>query len=135
MTAAIALVSWGDITGPVVDLAAIAGTLIVLAQAVKIPAISRPLHWLWEKNVGGPLSAWVNRTFVTHLDPINHRLDNVNSRLDHGNERFDRLEVAVQKIDGQFQLNGGNSLRDRVEVTARTVGAPEAPGKPDDAED
>ncbi len=99
-------VVWSDLWA---QFAAWAGSLLLIGALAK----TAPGKALIRNNATDPFREWLSDI----LKPTNDRIDGVNERL---YELADTLEY-------EFKANSGNSLRDRVDVVARTVGAADSP--------
>lgn len=93
----------------------LAGVVTALYGAYKVPIIGRPLRWIgriiadvWRVAVADRMAWWLHRV-----------LDSWWTAKD--------IEPRLAKIEAQFTNNGGSTLRDRVDATARAVGAAPAP--------
>ena len=81
--------------------AAVAGALVAIAAAAKLPLISRPIRWAWSHLVAPPLAAWMDGVLHGHTQPIHDR---------------------IMTVEHEVRTNDGSSLRDvadRIELVAR----------------
>lgn len=68
---------------------AVAGALVAIAAAVRLPVIRRPGMWLWRRLIGEPATEWMHRALAS--SPMGER---------------------VRGIEAQVHPNGGGSLLD-----------------------
>lgn len=99
-------VVWSDLWS---QFAAWAGTLLLVGALAK----TRPGRALIKNNITDPYRTWLEGIHA----PLEKSIDGVN----------DRLYELAKSLDYEFSANSGNSLRDRVDVVARTVGAADSP--------
>lgn len=91
-------------------IAAVAGALVTLATAAKVPVVNRPVRWFWRRLVADPVGRWIEGVLDRHAEP-------------------DRAEAAemhrrLKLVEHEVHTNDGQSLRDvadRVEVMSREL--------------
>lgn len=94
----------------VVAVAALIGAISAIWRA---PYISRPLKWIAANLISVPLT----RFFHSVLDSWAATPDGPVKKIDQ----------RLSEVEYQLRPNGGSSLRDRVDATARCVGADPPP--------
>ncbi|MBK6857999.1 MAG: hypothetical protein IPG97_16005 [Microthrixaceae bacterium] len=117
---------------------AVAGALVTIAAAAKLPLISRPIRWLWAHLVADPLATWIDTVLDPHTAPLHDRLERVEHevRTNDGSslrDVADRTEVAMARLGNQIAIvSAGLDVMIRTEYTAiRSVDASIA-GRVDD---
>ncbi len=90
--------SGGDALKIAETLAVLAGCVVAIGAAAKVPFVSKPIHWLWRRNVSGPIAAWFRRLIR------------------------DEVHEVLQPVIAELRPNGGASLRDQVDTITRAVG-------------
>lgn len=93
-----------------IAVAAVAGAMLTIAAAAKLPIVSRPIRALWRSLVGDPVGDWLGRVLDHHAEP-----DRVVTR--------DLLQ-RMKAVEHEVHTNDGQSLRDvadRVEVLAQQL--------------
>lgn len=90
---------------PLVDVGIFFGILATVAGVFVAVAKSRPVRWLWHRNVKGPATHWLRATVTEVVDPIDKR---------------------VWGIEKQVHPNGGASMPDRIEHLDRRCDTIEA---------
>ena len=79
------------------DVGAVCAALGAVFVTVGLLTRAKPVRWVFRKLVGDPLSAW-HRAQTLHV-----------------------VEGALAPINEQLKQNGGQSLRDRVDIVERLV--------------
>ena len=116
---------------------AVAGALVTIAAAAKLPLISRPIRWLWAHLVADPLATWIDTVLDPHTAPLHDRLERVEHevRTNDGSslrDVADRTEVAMARLGDQIMALTAELDVIRTECTAiRSVDASIA-GRVDD---
>lgn len=121
MRAVFAFISAIDARDLALGCGAVAAALVAIAAALKVPFVSAPLRfvdrgisWVFRRLIGEPLAAAATKWFHGAMDAW----------------AAEKLEPRFKAIEGEFRNNGGSTMRDRVDATARAVGAPPAPVAP-----
>lgn len=81
-----------------IAVAAIAGAMLTIAAAAKLPIVSRPIRALWRSLVGDPVGDWLGRVLDHHAEPDRIRLAEIDERL--------------KVVEHEVRTNDGQSLRD-----------------------
>ena len=81
----------------IVAFGAVCGALAAVIVLLSLIAKAKPIKWVFRKLVGDPLTAW-HRTQTEYV-----------------------VEGALGPIKEQLKPNGGQSLRDRVDIVERLV--------------
>lgn len=87
--------------------AALASTILLVYGLSKVP----PVRALFRRNIADPFAGWLAHL----LEPVRAEIADVRADMSGVHERL--YEVA-EFLDYQFKANGGNSLRDRVDIAA-----------------
>jgi hypothetical protein len=120
-----------------ITVGAVAGALVTIAAAAKLPLISRPIHWLWAHLVARPLATWIDTILDPHTAPLHDRLERVEHevRTNDGSslrDVADRTEVAMARLGNQIAIVSAGLDVIRTECSAiRSVDASIA-GRVDD---
>jgi hypothetical protein len=108
----LASIQWQTVA---VTVATVCGTLVALATAWKLPLVSRPLKWLFEKNIAEPLGHLLNRILDSKVE--NKTLELVTPIAAH----LGRIEGQVEHILKELQPNSGKSFRDEIKGFQRVT--------------
>lgn len=80
-------------------LGAMAGSVVAIVAAARLPFISHPLRWVWRHLVGEPVGHWfralIREEVTTVLRPVMHEL-----RPNGGSSMRDRVNEAVDAVGG-----------------------------------
>ena len=110
------VISVDDAKGLLIGAGATAAALVAITAMLRLPIVKRPALWLWRQLVGEPVAQW----FHGMLDAW---------ATDSG------LLPRIERIEAQFDNNGGGSARDRLDAIGRAVGAPDPPPRARPLED
>lgn len=89
---------------------AMAGAVVAVSAAAKVPFISRPVHWIGRTLFAQPVERWLTRFLNEHQAPIH---ETIKATADQVKDLDGRLE----SIEHEVLPNDGSSLRDAVTRT------------------
>ncbi len=103
-------ISGTDARNLVLAVGAIAAALTAIVVLFRQPLIARPIAWLGRTLIGDPLIKVMHRALDEWADRV-------------WEPRVKAIEDKVDRVQAQFENNGGSTMRDRVDAIGRTVGA------------
>ncbi len=106
-------ISAEDLRALATNVAAVAAILVTLTTVWRLPVVSVPLKWLSATLISEPLTHFFHRVLDRWAEKPDGPISGIDRRL--------------SDVEYQLRPNGGSSLRDRVDATARQVGAADAP--------
>lgn len=91
-------------------IAVLAGTVVSVSAAIRVPVISRPLRWVGRTLFADPFEKWLDRVIGNHVTGVRETLDSTAAKVENIDDRLEAIEHEVLP-------NDGSSLRDAVSRT------------------
>lgn len=110
--AVIGAIQW---EGVAITVGTLAGTLVAVVAAWKLPLVNRPLKWLFERNIAEPLGKLLNRILDTKVEE--KTLELVTPIAKH----LGGIERQVAHILAELRPNSGKSFRDEIKQFQRST--------------
>lgn len=110
------MVSWisaADSRTLAATIVAICGAIVAIVTVYRLPYINRPIRWVGRSLIAEPLQRVIHGA--------------LNAWADEPEGPVQRIDRRLSDVESQLRTNGGSSLRDRVNVVGRQVGAPPDP--------
>lgn len=89
-----------DAPGFLVDLGATAGAVVAILGAIILVSRLRPVRWAYRRLVSEPFAAWFREQVRHEVEPLHTRL---------------------KDVETQLATNGGDTLRDRVDINTKEL--------------
>lgn len=107
-------ISGADARNLIVAAGLLAGALTAIVVLFRQPLIARPISWLGRTLIADPMTKVIHRALDEWADRVWH-------------PRIAAIEEKVDRVQAQFENNGGATMRDCVDRIGEKVGAEPAP--------